>query len=73
MGNIYEGVYSFESYITSKKTIKNKFSELITTTNKEYYGKGEVSFKSEKIVILLYTRIEEMILAKPTVYRPQSQ
>lgn len=64
---IYEGVYSFESYATNKKTFKDKFGELVTTENTYHYGTGEVSFKSDKIIIILNDEREEINLTKPII------
>jgi hypothetical protein len=64
---IYEGVYSFESYATSTKTFKDKFGEQITTSRKDYFGTGEVSFKSDKIVIVLKKSKEEIIIGEPYI------
>lgn len=64
---IYEGVYAFDSYLVSFNTVNDKFGEPVTTSKTEYYGAAEVSFKSDKIVILLKNYKEEIFLGEPYI------
>jgi hypothetical protein len=65
---IPEGVYSFDSYYIISKTSRDKFGEPITNTRKVYYGSGEVSFRSDRLVIILNGKKEVINLAKPYIY-----
>lgn len=64
---MFEGIYSFKNYREISKRGKNKFGELIMTTQKVFDGNCEVSFKSQKLV-LICNGIREELEIFPTIY-----
>jgi hypothetical protein len=64
---LFEGVYNFDGETSSIKSFKDKFGEYLTKFESTNLGEGEVSFKSDKIVILFQGIREEFILGNPTL------
>ena len=62
-----EGVYNFDGKAYKINSKLDKFGETITSTENIKLGKGEVSLKSDKIVILFNGIREEFILGEPTL------
>jgi hypothetical protein len=64
-----EGVYNFDCQTIKTKYIKDKFGEYIFSNEYVYLGEGEVSLKSDRIVILFNGIKEVFLLGPPTIYR----
>jgi hypothetical protein len=64
---ILEGVYTFEHFTNQTETIISKFGDNVEKESRIFIGDGDLSFRSNRIIILFQGEREEILLGIPYI------